>query len=187
MKFEYQTDRLYLRILPSEYAHHIHEFYINNKTFLEPLEPKRPDNFYTLDFQKGNLNAEYQAFLKLKHIRYWLFAKENGTIPIGSVCFSHIMQGAFKKCMLGYKLAEDSCHHGFMTEALSFLVPETMHELGLHRVEAYVQPENLSSVELLTRLHFKEEGYLSSFAEINGNWADHLLFSYVEAPAQYIF
>lgn len=178
MQFEYKTKRLLLRVLSPEHAQTVCTFYTRNKTFLEPFEPKRPENFYTPSFHETNLHCEYQAFLNLSYVRYWLFPLNNPKqIPIGSVCFSSIQRGAFQKCMLGYKLAEDACHQGYMQEALSFLIPVAMSELKLHRLEAYVQPENLPSIQLLNRLNFKEEGYLSSFAQIDGTWRDHLLFS----------
>lgn len=182
MQFTYQTERLDLRILSSEYAELVRDFYLNNRDFLESFEPKRPDNFFSIGFQQNNLYGEYQAFLKLNHIRFWLFLKNETRKLIGSVCFSNILRGAFQKCMVGYKLDQSYCHQGYMTEALSFLVPMVAQELKLHRIEAYVQPDNDSSIHLLSRLKFKEEGYLASYAEINGNWTDHLLFSYIFTP-----
>ncbi|MDD7403263.1 MAG: GNAT family N-acetyltransferase [Butyribacter sp.] len=179
MQFIYQTERLSLQILNAEQAQTVCDFYCENKDFLEPYEPKRPANFYTASFHASNLSCEYHAFLKLSYIRYWIFAKENPSVPIGSVCFSNFMHGAFQKCMLGYKLGETACHNGYMTEALSFLLPIVMQEFHLHRIEAFVQPDNTSSIRLLSRLGFAEEGDLSSFAQINGIWTDHLLFSYV--------
>ncbi|MBR1743411.1 MAG: GNAT family N-acetyltransferase [Lachnospiraceae bacterium] len=178
MQFIYQTERLELRILSSDYASLVRDFYLKNRDFLKPFEPKRPENFFSIGFQQNNLYGEYKAFLKLNHIRFWLFRRNDPSVIIGSACFSNIVRGAFQKCMVGYKLDQLHCHQGYMTEALSFLVPMVARELKLHRVEAFVQPNNESSVALLSRLHFKEEGYLSSFAEINGKWTDHLLFSY---------
>lgn len=178
MKFIYQTERLLLQVLNSDQAALVCNFYKENKDFLEPFEPIRPANFYTYDFHHSNLSCEYNAFLKLSYIRYWIFTKENPTIPMGSVCFNNILHGAFKKCMLGYKLGKSACHHGYMQETLSTLLPIVMDEIKLHRIEAYVQPNNDSSIRLLSRLGFIEEGYLQSYAQINGQWKDHLLFSY---------
>ena len=179
MQFTYQTERLLLKILSPEYAAVIHQFYLDNKQFLEPFEPKRPQNFYYADFHSTNLRCEYDAFLKLSYFRYWIFLKDNPNEPVGSVCFSNILRGAFQKCMLGYKLAEKHCHQGYMQEALSTLIPILMKDLKLHRIEAYVQPNNHPSIRLLSKLDFKEEGYLRKYAEIQGHWTDHLIFSYI--------
>lgn len=179
MQFTYQTPRLELRILSSEHAAPVRNFYLNNRTFLEPFEPKRPENFFTIGFQQNNLYGEYQGFLKLSHIRFWIFTKRRPDFIIGSVCFSNILRGAFQKCMVGYKLDQFHCHQGYMTEALAYLIPIVAYELKLHRIEAYVQPNNADSISLLSRLQFIEEGYITKFAEINGVWTDHLLFSYL--------
>lgn len=178
MQFTYQTERLLLQILNPDQAVPVCNFYRENKEFLEPFEPKRPANFYTYEFHRSNLSYEYNAFLKLSYIRYWIFTKENPSIPIGSVCFNNILHGAFQKCMLGYKLGKSQCHKGYMQETLSALLPVVLQEIKLHRIEAFVQPDNESSIRLLSRLGFIEEGYLQSYAQINGHWKDHLLFSY---------
>lgn len=188
MQFTYQTERLLLKILSREQSEEICQFYMVNREFLEPFEPKRPDNFYTADFHATNLAWEYRAFLSLSHLRYWLYLRENSQSaspqPIGSLCVNNIQRGAFQKCVLGYKLGEAFCHQGYMQEALSFLLPVILEELKLHRIEAYVQPGNAPSIRLLSKLGFQEEGYLSSYAEINGQWRDHLLFSYINSISQ---
>lgn len=180
MQFTYQTERLLLKILSPEYAPAINTFYLDNKLFLEPFEPQRPQNFYTTEFHRANLHCEQTAFLNQSHFRYWLFLKNATDEPIGSVCFNNIQRGAFQKCSLGYKLGKKYCHCGFMQEALSLLLPIAMTELRLHRIEAYVQPANHSSIKLLSKLGFIEEGYLTQYAEIQGKWTDHLIFSYLE-------
>lgn len=179
MQFSYETKRLHLMVLNSDAALLVRQFYQQNATFLEPFEPKRPENFYTTDFHKSNLACEYRAFLKLSHIRFWIVRKEAPNELIGSVCFNNILHGAFQKCMIGYKLGENFCHNGYMQEAISFLIPIIISELKLHRIEAYVQPDNYASIHLLSKLHFTEEGYLQNFAQIQGKWTDHLIFSYL--------
>ena len=179
MQFIYQTDRLILKILTPECAPLVNKFYQDNRQFLEPFEPNRPHNFYTNDFHYSNLRCEYDAFMRLAYFRYWMFCKEDSDIPIGSVCFSNILLGAFKKCMIGYKIGESSCHYGYMQEALTVLIPIVLKEIGLHRIEAYVQPDNIPSIRLLSKLGFIEEGYLQKYAEIHGQWTDHLIFSYL--------
>lgn len=183
MQFIYQTNRLILKILTPECAPLVNKFYQDNRQFLEPFEPVRPHNFYTNDFQYANLRCEYKAFMQLAYFRYWIFRRENSDFPVGCICFSNIMHGAFRKCMLGYKLSKNSCHKGYMSEALTALIPLVTKELGLHRIEAYVQPDNAPSIRLLCRLGFEEEGYLKKYAEIQGQWTDHLLFSYLRKDA----
>ena len=65
-----------------------------------------------------------------------------------------------------------------MTEALNFLLHEICFNYPLHRIEAYVMPDNTSSIRLLNKLGFKQEGYLHEFAKINNSWEDHFLYTY---------
>ena len=52
-------------------------------------------------------------------------------------------------------------------------------ELGMHRLEAACVPTNEASRRLLMKVGFTQEGYAREYLRINGEWRDHLLFSYV--------
>lgn len=179
MKFEHKTNRLLLRIVSPDQAADILMFYQNNREFLEPLEPARNPNFYTLDFQKSNLSYEYSAFIKSQYMRLWLFTREAPTVPIGTVCFSNFLHGSFCSCMVGYKMDQNHLHRGYMTETLSYLLPLVCQEYHFHRIEAYVMPNNEPSIRLLERLTFVREGLLHDFAQINGKREDHYLYTYL--------
>lgn len=176
----YQTNRMILKILKPGQEDLVLEFYEKNKNFLEPMEATRPEQFYTLNYQRSNLVCEYNLFVKLNYMRYWLFLPEDPYHPLGCVSFSNFLKGSFSSCMVGYKLDERACRHGFMYEALSFLLPELVQNCCLRRVEAMVLPENAASIRLLERLQFIKEGYLHSFAQINGKWRDHFLYTYLQ-------
>lgn len=175
----YHTNRMTLQILHPGQENMILDFYEQNKDFLEPFEPTRMENFYTIEYQRSNLACEYNAFAKFNYMRYWLFLSENPSLPLGSVSFSNFRKGAFSSCIVGYKLAEKACRHGYMYEALSFLVPEVARDCHIRRIEAMVLPDNPASIRLLERLGFTKEGYLHTFAQINGQWKDHILYTYL--------
>lgn len=179
MLISYTTDRLIITILQPSQADMVLNFYKKNRSFLEKYEPLRPHNFYTYKYHQTNLSCEYSSFFNHSYMRYWLFLKDDHTTPIGSICFSNFKRGAFCSCMAGYKLDEDFCHKGYMYEALSFLIPIVCTTCKIHRIEAMVMPDNFPSIKLLERLNFENEGYLRDFAQINGKWEDHYLFTYL--------
>lgn len=72
----YQSERLELRILKPDSSSAVLDFYERNRNTLEPVEPLRPQYFYTITYQSRNLTWEYNAFLKSKYIRYWMFRKK---------------------------------------------------------------------------------------------------------------
>lgn len=178
MNFEYHTKHLVLKVLHPSQASMVLRFYQKNQSFLEPYEPSRHSNFYTLDFQRANLSYEYNAFLKSSYLRIWLFEKEYQELPVGTICFSNFLHGAFCNCMLGYKTDRDYLRKGYMAEALSFLLPLVCQEYHFHRIEAYVMPSNLPSIRLLEKLSFVQEGLLHDYAKIHGIWQDHYLYTY---------
>ena len=60
-----------------------------------------------------------------------------------------------------------------MTEALGSAISYAFGELGLHRLEANIQPANHASIALVRRLGFQNEGYSPRYLRINGEWQDH--------------
>ena len=51
----YQSERLELRILKPDSSSAVLDFYERNRNTLEPVEPLRPQYFYTITYQSRNL------------------------------------------------------------------------------------------------------------------------------------
>jgi [ribosomal protein S5]-alanine N-acetyltransferase len=66
---------------------------------------------------------------------------------------------------------------GYMTAAVSALLPFAFATLRLHRVEAACIPSNAASIRLLEKTGFRREGYARQYLCIDGIWQDHLLFA----------
>jgi ribosomal-protein-alanine N-acetyltransferase len=74
---------------------------------------------------------------------------------------------------LGYYAFVPHAGKGLMREALELVVRLAFRELGLHRLEANVQPANRRSIALLEGLGFKREGTARGFLKIGNRWRDH--------------
>jgi [ribosomal protein S5]-alanine N-acetyltransferase len=92
---------------------------------------------------------------------------------VGVVNINEIVGGAFQSAYLGYYGMLSFSRQGLMTEALRAAVNYAFEDLGLHRLEANIQPENIASIALVRRLGFRKEGFSPGYLRIDGQWQDH--------------
>jgi len=92
---------------------------------------------------------------------------------VGVVNLSEIVRGYFQSAYMGYYAVAGMNGRGLMGEAVSLAVTYAFRELGLHRVEANIQPRNEPSRALVKRLGFRQEGYSPRYLKIGGEWRDH--------------
>lgn len=179
MNFCYETDRLLLKILSADSAPETLRFLQSNREGFERYDGEQPDNYYTKRYQETVLTYEFNLTMKNRYFRYWLFEKTAPSKIIGTVSIQRIERGVFQTCSIGYKMDADYRRRGYMAEALRFLTYLIFADLHLHRIEAYVKPENTASICLLKKIGFREEGIAYQSIYINGNWEDHLRFSLI--------
>ncbi|KQV53512.1 phosphinothricin acetyltransferase [Pelomonas sp. Root1217] len=91
----------------------------------------------------------------------------------GAINLTNIVMGAFCSGYLGYYAFAGFEGRGLMTQGLNAVVRHAFKELGLHRVEANIQPGNLASIALARRCGFALEGYSPRYLKIAGRWRDH--------------
>jgi ribosomal-protein-alanine N-acetyltransferase len=64
-----------------------------------------------------------------------------------------------------------------MREGLTLVLRHAFETIGLHRVEANIQPGNARSIALVERLGFRREGYSPRYLRIGGEWRDHVRYA----------
>lgn len=173
MLFVYETNRLILRVPKPDAAAAVLDFYLRDRAYFEQFEPDRPNQFYTLNFQKAMLRFEYNAAIKLHSVRFYVFSKSTPDRVIGTICFRNIQSSVYSSCEIGYKFSTDSQHQGYATEAMEKVLDIIFDDLQLHRVMAMVLPDNIPSIRLLVRLGFLCEGISREHMQLQGVWRDH--------------
>lgn len=72
-----------------------------------------------------------------------------------------------------YFSVEGMTERGYMKEGFTQVIRYAFDELGLHRLEANIQPRNLVSIALARSVGFLYEGYSPRYLKISGEWRDH--------------
>lgn len=104
--------------------------------------------------------------------KYAFLAEQDGQLA-GVINLNEVVRGIFQSAYLGYYGLAGAMGRGIMTAAVGLVVAEAFGALGLHRVEANIQPGNERSRALVQRLGFQLEGFSPRYLRIAGEWRDH--------------
>ena len=174
------TARLCVRLAEAHEAEQIAAYYTRNEPHLSAWEPRRPHGFFTTPFWKERIALYADQSLAGTSFRFFLFARtqalqrEVGVI-LGSISLTQLERGAFMCGRLGFSVDAAGEGKGLMREALTAVVDFGFQDVGLHRIEANHQPQNLRSAALLRRVGFEIQGYARDYLFIDGAWRDHVL------------
>lgn len=103
-----------------------------------------------------------------------LLVRRNADLAlVGVINASEIVRGHFRSAFLGYYAFLPLAGRGLMAEGLEVALSWFFGPLGLHRVEANIQPGNAASIALVKRLGFRLEGFSPRYLEVDGDWRDH--------------
>lgn len=110
------------------------------------------------------------------HAAFLVCRTDDGSI-VGVFNFSEIVRGLFNSAYVGYYALAPNAGQGLMAEGFALALDAAFGRLGLHRVEANVQPTNERSLALVERVGFTREGYSRRYVKIAGRWRDHVRFA----------
>lgn len=91
----------------------------------------------------------------------------------GAIHLTNVVLGVFCSGYLGYFAFAGFEGRGLMTWGLKLVAAHAFRELGLHRLEANIQPGNAASIALARRCGFEREGFSPAYLKLGGRWRDH--------------
>lgn len=121
--------------------------------------------------------------------RAWLARADHPSVQIHLLCLheegaiagvlnlTEIVRGPLQSANLGYYVFAPHAGQGYMREGVELVLARAFIGLGLHRVEANVQPGNTASLRLVLASGFRCEGYAPRLVYIAGRWRDHVRFA----------
>jgi ribosomal-protein-alanine N-acetyltransferase len=112
------------------------------------------------------------------------FVVEHDGRFVGQVTVSNVVRGSAQFASIGYWIDERYAGRGIITRAVAMAVDHCFAEVGLHRIEVAIRPENSSSLRVVEKLGIQQVGFAPRFLHIDGDWRDHTLFAITreEAP-----
>ncbi|MBL8001930.1 MAG: GNAT family N-acetyltransferase [Flavobacteriales bacterium] len=91
--------------------------------------------------------------------KWWAIRSTEDNEFLGAIGINFI-HPVHKRCELGYWLLPEHWGKGIIHDALGHVLDHAFNTLGLHRVMAEVEPENIASARVLLKHGFHREGTL---------------------------
>jgi ribosomal-protein-alanine N-acetyltransferase len=105
------------------------------------------------------------------------FVVSYGDRLVGQLNVSNVTRGALRSCTVGYWVDSRVAGRGVIPTALALVIDHCLTDVGLHRVEVDIRPENEASLRVVEKLGLRREGYYERYLDIDGDWRDHLPFA----------
>ena len=95
----------------------------------------------------------------------------------GQLTVSNIVRGSAQFASIGYWIDQEFAGRGVMPTAVAMVIDHCFAEVGLHRIEICIRPENTNSLRVVEKLEIREIGYAPLYLHIDGDWRDHRIFA----------
>ncbi len=95
-------------------------------------------------------------------------------------CGIHVSEPDSREGFIGYCFNRLFWGQGYATEAARALLEFGFNQLGLHRIFATCDPENIASAHVLEKIGMQREGHLREHKWAKGKWRDSLLYAVLE-------
>ncbi len=175
MQFEIlNTEHLSLRKLTPETFDYIYAAFSEDALlhFLG-LESQKALAIEKEKHQKG-LSTFNKSFLYFQII-------DKKTETIIGWCGYHTWYLDHNRAKIGYGIFDDKYKKkGVMTEAIKPIIHYGFHKMNLHRIEAFISPENNASLKLIEKFGFTQEGHLYEHYLKNNVMEDSVVFSLLQ-------
>lgn len=151
-----------------------------NAAWLQPWEASNPASQGQLPTFGGMVRVLNQQAREAAALPFIITERVPGKPKpaiAGQLTVSSIMWGSAMSATLGYWVDQDRAGRGIVPTAVAMATDHCFRQLGLHRMEINIRPENVASLRVVEKLGFRDEGLRPRYLHINGQWADHRSFA----------
>jgi len=147
-----------------------------NEAYLIPWEPEWTDAHLSRNSYRLRLNRFKKMTAADKAYPFHVFKGQSEHI-IGACNVTHIERSISQSANLGYWIGQAYTGKGYARSSVRAACQFCFETLGLHRVEAAVQADNIASIKVLEAVGFTREGAARGLLKINGKWRDHVIYA----------
>lgn len=108
--------------------------------------------------------------------RSFSFVIWKGPNLIGQITLGGVIYGALRGGHIGYWIDQEYANRGYTTQAVEILTRFGFDQLGLHRIEINIRPENAPSCRVAEKAGYQLEGSRARYLHIDGQWRDHITY-----------
>jgi [ribosomal protein S5]-alanine N-acetyltransferase len=162
-----------LRVAKMRDAKELEKLILGNRTWLRPWEATNPEAPNAFDV-KGQLRGLLRQLDDQSGMPFVI--EVQGQLQ-GQLNVANVMYGSVSSAVLGYWVSPEVAGRGVMPTAVALVTDYLMNQVGLHRVEINIRPENTASLRVVQKLGFRYEGLKQRYIHINGDWRDHYVFA----------
>lgn len=173
MNFVLTHDAVRLRTLRMRDAKHLERLILGNREWLRPWEATNPFGPNSFD-----IRGQVRGLIRQMDTQQGLaFVIEVDGVILGQLNVANILYGSVSSGVIGYWIAPEAAGKGSVPTAVALATDYLFNELGLHRVEIDIRPENVASLRVVEKLGLRYEGLKERYIHINGAWRDHYVFA----------
>ena len=170
-----------LRVAKMRDSKQLEKLILGNRPWLRPWEATNPEapNSFDVRVQLRGLLRQLDDQSGMPFV-----IEVQGRVQ-GQLNVANVMYGSVSSAVLGYWVSPEVAGKGVMPISVALVTDYLMDQVGLHRVEINVRPENTASLRVIQKLGFRYEGLKQRYIHINGDWRDHYVFAITkeELPA----
>lgn len=144
-----------------------------DREWLEPWEATTPGIRRALDVKwlvRSLINQSKEGFGIAFVVEY------QGQV-VGQLNVANILHGSVSSGTIGYWIAKEFAGRSITPTAVALAIDHLFSEVGLHRVEIDIRPENTASLRVVQKLGLRHEGTKLRYIHIDGAWRDHHVFA----------
>jgi ribosomal-protein-alanine N-acetyltransferase len=162
-----------LRIAKMRDSKPLEKLILGNRSWLRPWEATNPGAPNSFD-----VRSQLRGLIRQLDDESGIpFVIEVEGVVQGQLNVANIMYGSVSSAVIGYWVSPEVAGRGVAPTSVALVTDYLMNQVGLHRVEIDVRPENTASLRVIEKLGFRYEGIKQRYIHINGDWRDHYIFA----------